>query len=197
MPMQSLVSTLVPDGRLVYDWPPYGLGSNRRGSGGRLSIEKPVAATDALVVALKAEGRAAAKRLAALGRVDSAGPHRWTLRLDAPARDPRQAWRAVLAENPEADWVAPAYRDASGHELLPTGAVVVRFRKKPSDSALLAFARDEALELDRRNEFVPEQATYHPKQPREVYLPDLVAKLSSRPEVAAAWPATSSLYRKA
>ena len=184
MPMPCAVRVLVLDVRLVYDW-------------ARVAIEKPVAAADALVVALKAEGRAAEKRLASRGRVDSAGPQRLTLRLDAPARDPRQAWRAVLAENPEADWVAPAYRDAAGNELWPTGAVVVRFRRKPSDSALEAFARDEALELDRRNEFVPEQASFRPKAPREVYLPDLVAKLSSRAEVAAAWPVTSSRSRKA
>jgi hypothetical protein len=187
----------VLDGGLVYDCPAYGLGSYRRESRGRLAIEKPVAAADALVVALKAEDRSAEKQLAALGRIDSVGVRRWALRLHAPGRDPRQAWRAVLAQNPEAEWVAPAFRDASGNELLPTGAVAVRFRKKPSDRALEAFARDEALELDRRNEFVPEQATFHPREPRDVYLPDLVAKLASRPEVAAVWPATSSRYRKA
>src|SRR5262249_2405155 len=141
-------------------------------------------------------GGAAAKGRAALGRLDSAGASRWTLRLHTPARDPRQSWRDVLALHPEAEWVAPAFHDASGAELLPTGAVVVRFRKKPSDRALEAFARDEALELERRNEFVPEQAAFHPREPREVSLPDLGAKPAGRPDVAAAWPATSSRYRK-
>ena len=185
------------EGRLVYDCPRTASARIGEESGARVAIEKPVAAADALVVALKAEGRAAERQLAALGRIDSVDARRWTLRLETPARNPRQAWRAVLAQNPEAEWVAPAFRDASGNELLPTGAVAVRFRKKPSDRALEAFARDEALELDRRNEFVPEQATFRPREPREVYLPDLVAKLARRPEVAAAWPATSSRYRKA
>ena len=46
MPMPCAVRVLVLDVRLVYDW-------------ARVAIEKPVAAADALVVALKAEGRAA------------------------------------------------------------------------------------------------------------------------------------------
>jgi hypothetical protein len=161
-------------------------------------IELPVPAADALVVAMTdAEGRSAASRRSSLGELQQAGSTRlWTLRLRKPAREPRQAWLKVLAENPGATWVAPAFRDASGNELLPTGAVAVRFKKKLSDRALEAFARDEALELERRNEFVPEQASFHPRTPREVYLPDLVAKLARRDEVAAVWPVTSSRYRK-
>jgi hypothetical protein len=89
------------------------------------------------------------------------------------------------------------FHDADGNELLPTGAVGVRFRRKPSDRALEEFARDEGMALERRNEFVPEQATFRPRQPREVYLPDLLAKIVSRADVAAAWPATLSRYRKA
>jgi hypothetical protein len=73
----------------------------------------------------------------------------------------------------------------------------VRFRKEPSDKALAAFARQESLELEQRTPLVPEQASFRPRQPREVYLPELVARLARRADVAAAWPATSSRYRKA
>jgi hypothetical protein len=162
-----------------------------------VAIENPVAAADALVLAFKdGDERAIRGPLRGLGELQASGPRLWTLRLKQPARDPKQAWRAVLAEHPEVAWVAPAFRDASGNELLPTGAVVVRFHKKLSDRALEAFASEEALELERRNEFVPEQASFHPHAPREMYLPELVAKLAGRAEVRAAWPATSSRYRK-
>jgi hypothetical protein len=163
-----------------------------------VAIEQPVPAADALVVAMtEAEGQGALARLRALGELQQATSARlWTLRLHRPAREPREAWRKVLAENPDVTWVAPAFRDASGNELLPTGAVAVRFKKKLSDRALEAFAKDEDMALDRRNEFVPEQATFHPHAPREVYLPDLVAKLARREDVAAVWPVTSSRYRK-
>jgi hypothetical protein len=163
-----------------------------------VAIENPVAAADALVVALKdAEGRAALGQLAALGRLQPSGSRLLTLRLKAPTRDARKAWNTVLSKSPDVEWVAPVFRDADGNELLPTGSVGVRFRQKPSDRALEAFAVDEGMTLERRNEFVPEQAMFRPRQPREVYLPDLVAKIASRADVAAAWPATLSHYRKA
>jgi hypothetical protein len=147
-----------------------------------VAIEKPTAAADAFVVAVRIpDGRAAAGRLRSLGR---------------PPRDPRKAWRAVLAERPEVEWAAPVFRDASGSELLPTGAVVVRFRKKLSDRGLEAFAIAFTLALERRNEFVPEQASFRPSRPREVYLPDLLDDVSRHADVAAAWPATRSRYRK-
>jgi hypothetical protein len=163
-----------------------------------VAIENPVAAADALVVALKdAEGRAARGQLAALGELQASGTQLLTLRLKDPVRDPRKAWNTVLSQSPDALWVAPVFRDGSGNELLPTGAVGVRFRHKPSTRALEAFAADHGMELERRNEFVPEQAVFRPRQPREVYLPDLIAKIATRAEVASAWPATSSRYRKA
>jgi hypothetical protein len=160
-------------------------------------IEQPEAAGDALVVALKDTERGGAEAsLDTLGKLEASGSGLRTLRLREPARDPKNAWREVL-ENPEVAWAAPSFRDASGNELLPTGVVVVRFRKKPSATELAAFAKEESVELERRTPLVPEQASFRPRQPREVYLPELVARIARRPDVAAAWPATSARYRKA
>jgi hypothetical protein len=162
-----------------------------------VAIEQPEAAGDALVVALKDTERGGAEAsLDTLGKLEAGGSGLRTLRLREPARDPKDAWREVLAKNPEVAWAAPSLRDASGNELLPTGAVVVRFRAKPSARALAAFAKEESVELERRTPLVPEQASFRPRNPREVYLPELVARLARRPDVAAAWPATSSRYRK-
>jgi hypothetical protein len=163
-----------------------------------VAIEQPEAAGDALVVALKdAESGGAEASLDSLGKLEASGSGLRTLRLREPARNPKDAWREVLEKNPEVAWAAPSFRDASGNELLPTGAVVVRFREEPSAKALAAFVKEESLELERRTPLVPEQASFRPRQPREVYLPELVARLARRADVAAAWPATSARYRRA
>jgi len=161
-----------------------------------VAIEQPEASADALVVALPAAKAEAGGSLGELGAIEANDSGSVTLRLHRPARDPKAAWREVLARNPDAAWASPSFRDASGQELLPTGSVTVRFRKKPSDQALAAFAGQESLELERRTPLVPEQASFRPRQPREVYLPELVARLAGRPDVAAAWPATKARYRK-
>ena len=162
-----------------------------------MAIEQPEAAGDALVVALEGSEKAGADAgLSALGELEANGG-RLTLRLREPARDPKQAWREVLARSPDVAWASPSFCDKSGNELLPTGAVVVRFHKEPSAKALGAFVKEESLELERRTPLVPEQASFRPRQPREVYLPELVARLARRPDVAAAWPATSARYRRA
>ena len=162
-----------------------------------MAIDQPEAAGDALVVALEGPEKAGADAgLSALGELEANGG-RLTLRLREPARDPKQAWREVLARSPDVAWASPSFRDKSGNELLPTGAVVVRFHKEPSAKALGAFVKEESLELERRTPLVPEQASFRPRQPREVYLPELVARLARRPDVAAAWPATSARYRRA
>ena len=162
-----------------------------------MAIEQPVAAGDALVVAMKSEARGAEASLSTLGELDASGSGLRTLRLREPARDPKDAWRELLAKNPDVAWASPSFRDVSGNELLPTGAVVVRFREKPSAKAIAAFSKEEKVELERRTPLVPEQASFRPRQPREVYLPELVARLAGRADVAAAWAATSSRYRKA
>jgi hypothetical protein len=141
----------------------------------------------------KAESGASLSELGAIEPNDAGGV---TLRLHEPANDPKAAWREVLARSPDAAWASPSFRDASGQELLPTGTVTVRFREEPSDKALAAFARQESLELERRTPLVREQASFRPRQPREVYLPELVSRLAGRPDVAAAWPATKARYRR-
>ncbi|HSD66556.1 MAG TPA: hypothetical protein VLF95_07635 [Vicinamibacteria bacterium] len=118
------------------------------------------------------------------------------LRLKSPAKDPRAAWRDTLVRCPDAKWAAPVLRDADGNELWPTGALVVRFRTRPSAKQLDGFAAEERLVIEARNELVPEQASFRPRQPRAEYLPDLVAQVGRRDDVAAAWAGTASRYRR-
>lgn len=162
-----------------------------------MSIKLPTAGGDAVAVALGTEGPAAVEsQLTALGRVEPVIQGLVALRLETPAEDPRAAWRDTLARCPEAEWAAPVLRDADGNELWPTGALIVRFRRRPSDKQLDAFAAEEGLVVGARNEFVPEQASFRPRHPRAEYLPDLVARVARRGEVAAAWAGTASRYRR-
>jgi len=162
-----------------------------------LTIENPEAAAEALVVALSEAADDSARRaLAGLGELQPGAAKLWMLRLASAPRDPKAAWSRVLERCPDARWAAPVLRDAGGNELLPTGTIAVRFRGRPSDRALEAFAEREGMRLERRNEFVPEQAIFRPRNPREVYLPELVSSLAERPEVTAAWAATTSRYRR-
>jgi hypothetical protein len=162
-----------------------------------VSIEVPTAGGDAVAVALDTEGTAAARgQLTALGRVEPVTQGIVALRLKSPAEDPRAAWRETLARCPEAKWASPVLRDTDGNELWPTGALLVRFRRRPSDEQLDAFASEEGLVVEARNEFVPEQASFRPRQPRAAYLPDLVARVARRGDIAAAWAGTVSRYRR-
>jgi hypothetical protein len=162
-----------------------------------VSLKLPTAGADAVAVALGTEGPAAVQgQLTTLGRVEQVVQGIVALRLKTPAEDPRAAWRDTLASCPEAKWAAPVLRDADGNELWPTGALIVRFRRRPSDKQLDAVAAEERLVIEARNEFVPEQASFRPRQPRAEYLPDLVARIARRGDVAAAWAGTASHYRR-
>jgi hypothetical protein len=164
-----------------------------------LATERLIAAPDAAVVAF-APGREAAVRdaLAHAGDVSPLdAPGSVVVRLRHRSASPHEAWSAMLASCPEALWVAPVLRDSAGNELFPTGAVTVRFRSRLADAALGAFAASLAFTLERRNEFVPEQATFRPREPRGVFLPDLIDRITQLPEVAQVWAATVSHYRYA
>lgn len=91
----------------------------------------------------------------------------------------------------------PVLKDSEGNEHFPTGSLVVRFRERPTEKTLRAFATDHGLALESRNEFVPQQASFRPRRPRETYLPDLIAKVRAQPEVAVAWAGTLSKFRRA
>jgi hypothetical protein len=162
--------------------------------------EQPAPATDAVVVEVAAErqhsGLPALRELGETETLEAAGAI--VVRLRPPhGNDPRAACRLVLAACPEAAWAAPMLRDADGNELLPTGSVAVRFKKRPTERELEDFAARHALGVERRSEFVPEQASFRPLNPRKVYLPALVEALGRDPELRLAWVATRSSYRRA
>jgi hypothetical protein len=111
--------------------------------------------------------------------------------------DPRDSWRRLIDQFPSAAWVSPVVVDASSEPHYPTGDVTVRFHARPSDADLETFAEHNGLELRARNEFVPEQASFRPRDARGTYLPDLVDGLERDDIVKTAWLNTKSAYKRA
>jgi hypothetical protein len=162
-------------------------------------VTAPLAASsEGVVVALKSEGaREAESALSSLGPTETLGDRLRLVRPRAAAKSARALWIQALRRAPEADWACPMLNDAAGHELYPTGALVVRFRDRPSREVLRKVGEPTVLTVEDRNEFVPRQVTLRPRRPREVYLPALVARIARRPEVESAWLATRGRYQRA
>jgi hypothetical protein len=133
---------------------------------------------------------------------DSAGsgvaPGERTMVVPLPEEtDPRDSWRRLVDEFPSAAWVSPVVVDASSEPHYPTGDVSVRFHASPSDTDLEVFAEHNGLELRARNEFVPAQVSFRPRDARGTYLPDLVQDLERDETVKSAWLNTKTAYKRA
>ena len=111
--------------------------------------------------------------------------------------NPRTAWRTLLDADPSLEWAAPVLIDRDQHAHFPTGDVSVRFDHALAIEELEHFAAEHRVRVLARNEFVPEQVSFRPLQPREEYLPDLVRAIGDAPGVRAAWANTSSRYQRA
>jgi hypothetical protein len=140
------------------------------------------------------EALAAGSSEAATGpRLDE---HTFLVELPSPD-DPRSAWQRLVDQFGSASWVSPVVVDDGSVPHYPTGDVTVRFRAPVSDSELEAFAASNGLELNARNEFVAEQASFRPQDRRGTYLPDLVEHLERDDAVGAVWLNTKSAYKRA
>jgi hypothetical protein len=111
--------------------------------------------------------------------------------------DPRAAWKRLVDRYGAAAWVSPVVFDEGSIPHYPTGDVTVRFRGEVPDEEMQRFAESNGLELLARNEFVPEQASFHPRDPRGTYLPELVEQLEREDAVETAWLNTKSIYKRA
>jgi hypothetical protein len=160
-------------------------------------VAQQVPSTDYLVVKPEAEAGDVREALAELGEVEPVdGSDLLLLRPEAGASGLAAARKRLLDETEGVAWAEPVLLDERNEPHLPTGEVSVRFTKSLSDEDLEAFAREHELRLERRNEFVPEQATFAPADPRRSSLPDLVQELTAAPGVRTAWANTISRYRR-
>ena len=111
--------------------------------------------------------------------------------------DPRAAWKRLVDRYGMEAWISPVVFDEGSIPHYPTGDVTVRFRDAVPDEVMQRFAESNGLELRARNEFVPEQASFHPRDPRGTYLPELVEQLQREDAVETAWLNTKSVYKRA
>ncbi len=135
--------------------------------------------------------------ISAIGEVELLGDSGLRLvRLSEPHGDARATWKVLLDRVRGLEWAAPAIRSPEGAEHYPTGKIAVRFAANQTLASLRAFARAHGLELVRKNEFVPSQATFVPQKPVEVFLPDSVREVAKDPSVHKAWAETISKYKR-
>jgi hypothetical protein len=156
-------------------------------------VAQQVPSTEYLVVKPSANEPGLRDALAELGEVEPVGEDLLLLR---PANGLDAARKRLLNETEGVAWAEPVLLDERNEPHLPTGEVSVRFTRSLSDEELEAFARAHELRLERRNEFVPEQATFTPVDPRRSSLPELVQELTAASEVRSAFANTKSRYRR-
>jgi len=138
----------------------------------------------------------ARERLSALGQLEQlGGTELLLLRPNDPA-SPRQVWEQILRSSGAVEWAAPLMVDETGQPHFPTGEISVRFEQPPSEQDLAKFGTTHGLEPRRRNEYVAEQVSFLPREPRQTYVPDVLQALDQDEEVQAAWANTLSRYRR-
>jgi hypothetical protein len=145
-------------------------------------------------LASREEVFARARRLGSVERIASA-PDLGLLRLK-PAKTSRETWQAATRALGDAA-LLPVLYDPGGMPHYPTGEVTIRFETAPSDPELRSFCDTHGLRLLRRNEYAEQQIVCAPLEAAHQFLPDLVARLGSQPQVRRAWANTLSRFRRA
>ena len=152
-----------------------------------------------LLVARVAEGEKeeVSRRLAQLGAVEELAEGLLLLRTQAKTTSPKEIWRRARKLIGEGARVQPALVGESGDQQYPTGQIVIRFHETPTDAHLKKFAKAHELSLLKRNDYVPQQATFQLNEAGVQYLPDLVRKLAQAKNVKSVWPDTLAYFKRA
>lgn len=126
----------------------------------------------------------------------SGHPELWLITLKRPARNPRKAWEKLrLLLGPKAA-LAPAMVDEENNVRLPTGTLIARFAKDPTDAELAAFSDKLGLRVVERNKFVPKQVSFRPRK-RDAFLPEVVDEVRlATPDLVNVWADTLSRFRR-
>ncbi len=119
----------------------------------------------------------------------------FVVNISAQGEDARDGWDQLMREQGDSlAFVAPVIVDRQGRESLPTGKIVVQFQQAPSGDALQKFADAHGLRFLQKSEFRPNQVSFEPLAQQPTYLPDLMAKLKSDPNISLAAPETVAKY---
>jgi hypothetical protein len=116
--------------------------------------------------------------------------------VEATEPDARSFWRKVSDVVGSEALVVPILADEEGHQLLPTGAIQVRFKSEPSDHTLDVFSARHGLQPGKRNRWSPVQAEFMIRPDDDRYLPDIVDTIAADADIAAVWPDVRGSYKR-
>jgi hypothetical protein len=123
-------------------------------------------------------------------------PQLWLISLKSPTGSARAAWEKLRALLDAKIALSPVLLDDEKNLRLPTGTVIARFAKDPTDAELAEFSDELGLRIVERNKFVPRQVSFRPAK-HDDFLPELVDKVRrARPELVKVWADTLSQFRR-
>ena len=122
-------------------------------------------------------------------------PELLLLHVDPAPADAKDGWRNLHKVLGDECGVYPVILDDDGNSKYPLGSIIVRFPTPPSDDELEQWAHDHKLVVQERNEYAPQQVSFHPAKHERQFLPEVVHRLSETSGIRS-WPDTLSSFRR-
>ncbi|PZD70392.1 hypothetical protein C1752_13118 [Acaryochloris thomasi RCC1774] len=108
----------------------------------------------------------------------------------------RQGWEFLQQYLTDQEAVEPIMIDEAGHNLIPTGAISVRFTNVSTETEIEKFSCQFNLILEKVNQYIPQQLIFRPLKLSEIFLPDLIQSISKIKGVEAAWANAYARYQR-
>lgn len=108
----------------------------------------------------------------------------------------RQGWKFLQQYLTDKEAVEPVMIDEAGHNLIPTGAISVRFLNVPSETEIEQLSCQFNLILEKKNQYIPQQLIFRPLKLSETFLPDLIQSISKIKGIKAVWANTCARYQR-
>ena len=113
------------------------------------------------------------------------------------AGDPRALHDKIRRAVGDEGLVVPVLIGEGGERFIPTGEIVVRFKRVLKAGELAQFALRHGLGAGACNKWAPRQAAFAVRGDDARFLPEIVARIAADEAVDAAWPDTRAHFRRA
>ena len=110
--------------------------------------------------------------------------------------DPRALREKIRRAAGDEVLVVPVLIGEGGERFIPTGEIVVRFKRALDAGELAQFARRHEVGAGVRNKWSPRQAAFAVRGDDARFLPEIVARIAADAAVDAAWPDTRAHFRR-